>query len=244
MVAIGARVALDQLRTQATSPLSLLAALAMPAVFAFVLHSHAPGRADAGAAVGIAGIGMLNAVIVDLLVALSSEKQWRTLNPALGSPGGLAPLVVGRLVGIAGQALISLPGTLLVLWLMWGISADFDWARWIVGGLGLALATTAVVGLMAYFLLRFPTSPGMTNGLAGILIALGALLVPGSALPTFMRWLAWALPQSHVMAWVRGAHVTELGLAAVLCGVFLAAILVSIRRVERAARGRAISLEL
>ncbi|TDD07744.1 ABC transporter permease [Nonomuraea deserti] len=237
------RAAIDQIRTQAVSPMSLLAALAMPAVFAFILYSHTATHTDAATAVGIAGIGMLNAVIVDLLVSLSGEKRWKTLYPALSSPGGLIPLVVGRLVGVAVQSLISLPGTLLMLTLIWGMSPNFDWSRWFLGGLCLAVATTALVGLLSYSLLRFPSSPGMTNGLTGVLIALSTLLVPSTALPPFMQPIAWLVPQSHVMAWVHGGAVAELATALSQSTLIYLVILLSVRRVEHAARARAIPLE-
>lgn len=236
------RAAADQVRTQATSPLTLLAALAMPCVVAFIVHGYAGGATTTALAAGIAGIGILDTVIMLVIVAMIGEKQWGTLEPALASPGGLVPLVFGRLAGMAVQSLIAIPGTLLLLGLLWGISPSFGWARWLAGSLALAVSTTSVAGLLAFVVLRYPFSPGMANGLVGVFMSLSALLVPASAFPPVVRVLAWLTPQSHVMAWVRGAGPGELLIAALESGAALAGVLLSVRRVERAARLHAISL--
>jgi hypothetical protein len=244
MWATAARSAWDQFRTQAISPLSLLAALATPLVLAFVVQSYAGGRATPAIAVGVAGVGMVSAIIVDQLGALMSERRWRTLPVALGSPTGMVPVVLGRLAGVAAQSLVSLPGTLLMLAVLWGLSSPFDWLTWAVGGVCLAATMSAVVGLLAYFLLRYPLSPGMTNGLAGILIALGTLLAPSSALPEPLVVLSWLLPPSHVMAWVTGAGAFHLAIAGAEIAIAYTIIYASMRRVERLARRDPALLEL
>ncbi|HEY1619157.1 MAG TPA: hypothetical protein VGG25_16160 [Streptosporangiaceae bacterium] len=241
-IATARRAATDQIAAQAISPLTLLAALAMPCVVAFIVHGYAGGKTSTGLAAGIAGIGILDTVVMLIIVGMLGEKQWRTLEPALASPGGLVPLVLGRLAGMAVQSLISIPGTLLILGLLWGISPAFSWGRWLAGCLALAVATTAVAGLLTFVVLRYPFSPGMANGLVGVFMSLGALLVPASAFPPAVRLLAWLMPQSHVMAWVRGGGPGQLLIAALLSGAALTGVFLSVRGVERAARLHAISL--
>ncbi len=243
MWALVARSAVDQFRSQAISPLSLLAALAMPFVLAFVVHGFAGGATDPARAVGIAGVGMLNAVVVDQLVALTSEKRWRTLTVAMASPQGMVRVVFGRLIGVGLQSLISLPGTLVFLVAIWGLVPGFDWLRWLVGGVCLAVTTTAAVGLLGYFLLRYPFSPGATNGLAGILIALSALLVPASALPDGVRPISWLVPSSHVMTWVGGGGTGQLLLALGEAAAAYLVIYLSLERVQWLARERGNLLE-
>ncbi|WP_405901920.1 hypothetical protein OG696_00850 [Streptomyces sp. NBC_00656] len=243
MTATTWRAAGDQIRMQASSPVALLAGLIMPVVFAVILHSYSSAAVDPAFAVGIAGIGYLDALIVLVVVSLLGEKQWRTLTPALAAPYGIVPVVLGRLAGMTVQALVSLPGTLLPLALLWGLAPGFDWLRWLVGGATLALATTSVVGLMAFVVLRFPFSPGMTNGLVGLLLALGSLLVPRDALPPVIRQLSWLMPQSHVMSWVRGADAGSLAVSFGLTAVSLAIVVGLVLRLQQAVRDHAIPLE-
>ncbi|MEU1470987.1 hypothetical protein ABZ434_22490 [Streptomyces sp. NPDC005761] len=243
MTATTWRAAGDQIRMQASSPVALLAGLIMPLVFAVILHSYRSAAVDPAFAVGIAGIGYLDALIVLVVVSLLGEKQWRTLTPALAAPYGIVPVVLGRLAGMTVQALVSLPGTLLPLALLWGLTPGFDWLRWLVGGAALALATTSVVGLMAFVVLRFPFSPGMTNGLVGLLLALGSLLVPRDALPPVIRQLSWLMPQSHVMGWVRGAGAGSLAVSFGLTAVSLAIVVGLVLRLQQAVRDHAIPLE-
>ncbi len=140
-----ARAVVDQLRMHATSPMAIFSTLAMPCVFAFVVHANATRgfsrHTTSDMAVGSAGIGMLDSIIVLVLFSMMGEKQWKTLYAALGSPGGLVPVVLGRLTGTAVQSLTALPGTLIVLGLLFGVDGGFDWTRWLVGGVLLAFAT-------------------------------------------------------------------------------------------------------
>lgn len=238
------RAAVDQVRTEATGPLALLSGVLLPCVFAYILHSYRGGRTDVALAVGIAGLGILDALVVLVVLGMLAEKKWRTLQAALSSPGGMAPVVLGRLVGMGVQSLLSIPGTFVFLVAMWGLTPDFDWLRWLVGTLLLAVATTAVLGLLGFIVLRFPFSPGMTNGLVGLTVSLSALLAPTTALPVVLRELAWLLPQSHVMAWVRGEGAVHLLLACLLSAGAATAVLASIRALERTVRRQALSLEV
>ena len=243
MTATFRRAVADQLRMHASSPMAIFATLALPCVIAFLVHDTAGGRTTTDLAVGAAGIGMLDSVIVLVVFSFMSEKHWRTLPGALGSPLGLVPVLLGRLAGIAVQSLTALPGTFVVLVAFWGLDGGFRWTRWIVGGLLLAAATTAVVGLLGLAVLRFRYSSGMTNGLTGLVMAFSALIVPASALPRPVRALSALLPQSHVMAWVRGGSATGLLLATGLTVVFLAGSVLALRRLEFSARRLALPLE-
>ncbi|GAB7183418.1 hypothetical protein ATKI12_3249 [Kitasatospora sp. Ki12] len=234
----------DQLRMHASSPMAVFSALAMPCVFAFVVHSSASDRnATSDLAVGSAGVGMLDSIIVLVVISLLGEKQWKTLYAALGSPGGLVPVVLGRLAGTAVQSLTALPGTLVILALLFGVDGGFDWARWLAGGVLLAFSTASVVGLLGFAVLRYPYSAGMTNGLTGLVMALSALIVPQSALPGPVQKLALVLPQSHVMAWVRGGGTAEVLWAAALTVVFSGLVVLAVRRLENMARRQALPLE-
>lgn len=239
------RAVVDQLRLHASSPTAIFSTLALPCVIAFLVHDSSPPgtRTTTDLAVGSAGIGMLDSVIVLVVFSFMSEKHWRTLPHALGGPVGLVPVLLGRLAGIAVQSLTALPGTCLILVGLWGLDGSFRWARWLVGGLLLAAATTSVVGLLGLAVLRFRYSSGMTNGLTGLVMALSALIVPPSALPGPVRALSTVLPQSHVMAWVRGGSVTSLLLAVVLTAVFVAVTVAALRRLEFSARRLALPLE-
>ncbi|MEU8001126.1 hypothetical protein AB0B66_08210 [Catellatospora sp. NPDC049111] len=237
------RAAVDQLRMHGTSPMSLLSGVVLPCVYAYILHSYRGGRTDAELAVGIAGLGVLDALVILVLIGLLAEKKSKTLPSALSSPAGLAPVILGRLLGMGLQSLFSIPGTFVFLLLMFGLEPGFDWTRWIVGTLALAVATTSVVGLLGYVVLRFPFSPGMTNGLVSLVLWMSALLVPVTALPLVLRVPAWVLPQSHIMAWVRGDGGDHLAIAAALTAVSAAAIVGSIRLLERAVRRHALLLE-
>ncbi|MFI2642828.1 hypothetical protein [Streptomyces sp. NPDC018610] len=242
-----ARAIVDQLRMHATSPMAIFSTLAMPCVFAFVIHANATSGfshdTTGDMAVGSAGIGMLDSIIVLVLFSMLGEKQWKTLNAALGSPGGLVPVVLGRLTGTALQSLTALPGTLIVLGLLFGIDGSFDWVRWLVGGVLLAFATASVIGLLGFAVLRFPFSAGMTNGLTGLIMALSALIVPQSALPAPVRKLALIMPQSHVMAWIRGAGPERLLAAVLLTGFFCALVVLAVHRLENTVRRTALPLE-
>lgn len=242
-----ARAVVDQLRMHATSPMAVFSTLAMPCVFAFVVHANATSgfshETTSDAAVGSAGIGMLDSIIVLVLFSLLGEKQWRTLYGALGSPGGLGPVVLGRLTGTALQSLVSLPGTLVVLGLMFGIDSGFAWGRWLVGGVLLAFATASMIGLLGFAVLRFPFSAGMTNGLTGLIMALSALIVPQSALPGPVQALALIVPQSHVMAWIRGGGADQLVAAVALTGFFCVLVVLAVRRLEKTVRRDALPLE-
>ncbi|MEU3608353.1 ABC transporter permease [Streptomyces sp. NPDC035033] len=239
----------DQLRMHATSPVAILGTLALPCVFAFVIHSNrtdvagSPGTTS-DLAVSSAGIGILDSAIVLVVLSLLGEKQWKTLYAALGSPGGLVPLVLGRLTGIAVQTLVAVPGTFAVLALLWGLDGTFAWGRWLAGGALLTLATTAVVGLLAVAVLRFPYSSGMVNGLSGLVMALSALVVPQSALPAPVQAVSQLLPQAHVMAWVRGGPAGDVAVALALTAVYAAVVVLLVRRVEHTARRRAVPMEV
>ncbi|MCX4692831.1 ABC transporter permease [Streptomyces sp. NBC_01408] len=242
------RALTDQLRMHASSPMAVFSTLAMPCVFAFVVHANASGGGAArettgDMAVGSAGIGMLDSIIVLVVVSLMGEKQWKTLYAALGSPGGLVPVVLGRLTGTAVQSLTALPGTLVILVLLFGLGDGFDWTRWLIGGVLLAFSTASVVGLLGFAVLRYPYSAGMTNGLTGLVMALSALIVPQSALPGPVQKLAFVIPQSHVMAWVRGGGTGELLAALALTGVFCGLVVLAVRRLELIARRQALPLE-
>lgn len=237
------RAAVDQLRMQALKPIALLSGLGLPCVYAYLLHGFRGGRTDAELAVGIAGLGILDALVVLVALGLLSEKGWKTLQPALGSPGGLAPLVLGRLLGMGIQSLLSIPGTLAFLFAMWGIAPGFAWGRWLAGTLLLAAALTSVTGLLGYVVLRFPFSPGMTNGIVGLVLSLSALLAPVSALPAVLRPIAWVLPQTQVMAWVRGGAATHLIYAGALTVVAATAVVLAVRLLERSVRRHDIPLE-
>ncbi|GAA5044968.1 ABC transporter permease [Streptomyces similanensis] len=242
-----ARAVVDQLRMHATSPMAIFSTLAMPCVFAFVVHANATDgfsrRTTGDMAVGSAGIGMLDSVIVLLLFSLLGEKQWKTLYAALGSPGGLVPVVLGRLTGTALQSVTALPGTLIVLGLLFGIDDGFDWVRWLVGGVMLSFATASVIGLLGFAVLRFPFSAGMTNGLTGLVMALSALIVPQSALPAPVQKLAMIMPQAHVMSWIRGAGPEQLLEAVALTGFFCALVVLAVQRLETTVRRNALPLE-
>lgn len=241
------RAVVDQLRMHATSPMAIFSTLAMPCVFAYVVHADATSgfshKTTTDMATGSAGIGILDSIIVLVLFSLFGEKQWKTLYAALGSPGGLVPVVLGRLAGTALQSLTALPGTLVVLGLLFGIDGGFDWGRWLVGGVLLSFATASMIGLLGFAVLRFPFSAGMTNGLTGLVMALSALLVPESALPAPVRVLAQLVPQSHVMAWVRGAGPGQLLVAVVLTGFFCALVVLAVQRLEKTVRRDALPLE-
>ncbi|KMS72067.1 hypothetical protein ACM01_24650 [Streptomyces viridochromogenes] len=243
------RSAADQLRMHAKSPMSTFMAVAFPCAFAFVIRSnaaegHRSAELTADLSVGTAGIGMLDAIIVMVVFSLLGEKQWKTLYAALGSPGGLVPVVLGRLGGIVVQSLIALPGTFVVLALFWGIDSGFAWGRWLVGGVLLALATASVVGLLAVAVLRFPYSAGMTNGLTGLLMALSALIVPQSALPGPVRAAAFVLPQSHVMAWVRDGALGDIAAAVLLTVCYAVLVVLLVHRLEAAVRRKSVPLEV
>jgi len=243
------RSVVDQLRMHATSPMAVFGTLALPCVFAFIVQTNRADGAGASGittdvAVGSAGIGVLDSAILLVVISLLGEKQWKTLYAALGSPGGIAPLVLGRLTGIALQTLVAVPGTLAVLALLWGVDTGFDWSRWLVGGVLLTVSTMAVIGLLAVAVLRFPYSSGMVNGLTGLVLALSALLVPQSALPGPVRALAQLMPQAHVMSWVRDGSGADLVLALGLTVAYAAVVVLLIRRVEHSARRRAVPLEM
>ncbi|WP_433498660.1 hypothetical protein ACQP1K_27925 [Sphaerimonospora sp. CA-214678] len=243
------RSAVDQFRMHATSPIAILSTLALPCVFAFVIHSSRAGSTGptgttSDLAVGSAGIGILDSAIVLVVLSLLGEKQWKTLYAALGSPGGMVPLVLGRLTGIAVQTLVTVPGAFVVLILIWGLDDGFAWGRWLVGGVLLAVSTTAVVGLLAVAVLRLPYSSGMVNGLTGLIMALSALVVPQSALPESVQVLAQSMPQAHVMTWVRGGSAGSLATAVALTVGYAVVVVLLLRRVEYSARRRAVPMEM
>lgn len=243
------RAVLDQLRMHATSPMAVFGTLALPCVFAFIVQtSRAEGTGASGVttdvAVGSAGIGVLDSAILLVVISLLGEKQWKTLYAALGSPGGMVPVVLGRLTGIAVQTLVAVPGTLAVLALLWGLDSGFDWSRWLIGGVLLTVATTAVVGLLAVAVLRLPYSSGMVNGLTGLVLALSALLVPQSALPGPIQTLTLLMPQAYVMDWVRGGSGVNLVVALGLTLAVAAVVVLLVRRVEHSARRHAVPLEM
>ncbi|NEB74305.1 ABC transporter permease [Streptomyces sp. SID14478] len=244
-----ARALRDQLRMHATSPMAIFSTLAMPCVFAFIVNRNATGSEhvagmNSGLAVGTAGVGMLDSIIVLVVVSMMGEKKWKTLYAALGSPGSLVPVVLGRLAGTALQSLTALPGTLVILAVMWGIGEAFDWVRWIVGGVLLAASTASLVGLLGFAVLRYPYSAGMTNGLTGLVMALSALIVPQSALPGPVAKLAMLLPQSHAMAWVRGGNSIQVLWAVLLTALYSGLVVLSIKRLEKTARDQALPLEM
>lgn len=243
------RSLVDQLRMHATSPMAVFGTLALPCVFAFIVQtSRADGPGGSGVttdvAVGTAGVGVLDSAILLVVISLLGEKQWKTLYAALGSPGGMAPVVLGRLTGIAVQTVVAVPGTLAVLALLWGLDTGFDWSRWLIGGVLLTVATTAVVGLLAVAVLRLPYSSGMVNGLTGLVLALSALLVPQSALPGPVRALAQLMPQAYVMSWVRGGSGIDLVVAIGLTIACAAVVVLLVRRVEHSVRRYAVPMEM
>jgi hypothetical protein len=244
-----ARSVVDQVRMHATSPMAIFASLAFPLAFAFIIRSnaavgHKAAPVTADMSVGIAGIGMLDSIVVLAVFSMLGEKQWKTLYAALGSPGGLVPVVLGRLSGMVLQSLIALPGTFVLMALFWDLSGGFAWDRWVLGGILLALATASVVGLLVVVVLRFPYSAGMTNGLTGLLTALSALIVPQSSLPGPARVISSLLPQSHVMAWVRTGSAPSADLAVLLTVCYTVLVVLLVKRLEAAARRKSLPLEM
>lgn len=244
-----ARSTLDQLRMHALSPMAVFSTLGIPSVFAVVIHSAAPaGRPARGAttelAVGTAGIGMVSSMVAILVISLLGEKQWRALYAALGSPSGLTPVILGRLAGMTVQSLVALPGTLVVLVALFRLDSHFSWTRWLAGGVLLAVSTASVAALLCFVVLRYPYSPGMTNGIPGLLVAVSALVVPASALPGPVRAIARILPQPYVMQWVRGGGAAEVGAALAIAALYCCLVVLAVRRVEATARRKAIPLEM
>ncbi len=182
-----------QLLMSGLSPLAVISSAVTPASYGIVVISGF-GRPTAALLLGTIATGLWGTLQVQSAITVVQERSWGTLQNLAASPTPLAAPLVGRLLGAAVQGLLTIPVTLTVVLLVFGLPAGAPWPRF-----ALAIPVTAVglVGMALVLmgaLARFRYAAGMINGLFGLVILLGGFFVPLAALPTALSVLGYALP--------------------------------------------------
>lgn len=235
-----------QLRSYWLSPSGLLSAIAVPCVYIFVVQTLAASGSSHGVSAarlfGASTIGYIDATITLVVLALTAEKVQATIGIAIGGPSGAKSLVAGRLLVIPLQALTAAPAVLLLGAVVWGLDPSLIWWRYVVGSILLAVASLVVLAPLAYVILRFPYSAGMTNGIPALLLALGGVVVPAQYLPSPLGTISQAFPFVHLIRWGSGGTVGDLVTGISISLLLLAFFYVLLASFEKAVRRKAISL--
>lgn len=222
----------NQFRVAALDPLAMLADLVTPLVFGVIALAES-GRPDFALVAGVGMAGAWEALLVQLIFVMVTERDAGTLEVISASPTPLAWPLAGRLAGALVQALPALPVAYLLVVLGWGapnigspLLAASGVLVLLLGFAAIGLVLTAAMSVSRYY-------DGMLNGLFPVTVLLGGLLVPLSVLPAYAHGLALALPPSWAMLALREHSWPALLVGLAVCAAWYLAGFTLIGRAER-----------
>lgn len=199
MVIAAARV---QFKIVAVTPISFITAFLAPLTLAILVISRNRGPTP-DLLLGTATAGVWNTVLIQSVRSAGLERAWGTLQVLAVAPTGVARPLVGRLVGILGQGLVTVPLSWVVVALAWG-PPRFRSAPLVMGGL---IEATVGLGLMGVMLIsiniRFHAYSGVFNGVFPFTVVLMGLFLPVGLLPSPLHWASVVFPPTWAVEAVR-----------------------------------------
>ncbi len=188
---------------------SVLVTMVIPAVllvfFAFVpVASSGSQRGVDFLLPGILALSVMSTAMVSLGIATAFERQYRVLKRLGGSPLPRAGLLAAKLLAVLATEVVqvALLVSIAALILGWRPAGNP-----VLALLGLLLGTAAFGGLGLWMAgaLRAEATLGVANGMYLVLLLLGGILFPLSALPDPLAALAGLLPAAALSETVRAS---------------------------------------
>ena len=177
------------------------------ATVAFLLY----GRADDESVLVYAGLGAavmgIWSVVTTTASGLLQRGRWHgTLELLVASPTRFALVLVPITTAMASLGLFSLGSTLLWGWLLFGITVPVESPLLFALSVAVAIFSVALLGfLLSVAVVRYRTAWAMGNLLEYPGWLLCGFLVPLTFFPTWVTWIAYALPPTWGMAAIREA---------------------------------------
>ncbi|GII88872.1 hypothetical protein Ssi03_68620 [Sphaerisporangium siamense] len=215
MTAVVLGAARTHLRQQGMTPLTWMTGGVLPVCLAWILHVKT-GESGLRLVAGVSAAAMIDTVAILIVFAVLFERQWNTLEMAAAAPRGVLPVLAGRFLGIAVQALPTLAVSGVFVQLAWGgVRIDRPLPT-LLGMLVLTLSVVVVMLPLAVVVLRFRYAAGMTNGVPALLLAVSGALIPIWQMPPLLQSWAKALPLTWAVDAVEAGDWNDLGVATVL----------------------------
>jgi ABC-2 type transport system permease protein len=158
------------------------------------------------AGLGSAVMGIWSVVATTASSLLQRERWLGTLELLVAAPTRFALVVVPITTAMASLGLYSLTATLLWGWLLFGITVPVASPVLFVLAIAVSIFSIALIGfLLSVAVVRYRTAWAMGNLLEypGWLVC--GFLVPLTVFPTWVGWIAYALPPTWGMQAIRSA---------------------------------------
>jgi ABC-2 type transport system permease protein len=158
------------------------------------------------AGLGSAVMGIWSVVATTASSLLQRERWLGTLELLVAAPTRFALVLVPITTAMASLGLYSLTATLLWGWLLFGITVPVASPVLFVLAIAVSIFSIALIGfLLSVAVVRYRTAWAMGNMLEypGWLVC--GFLVPLTIFPTWVGWIAYALPPTWGMQAIRSA---------------------------------------
>jgi len=158
------------------------------------------------AGLGSAVMGIWSVVATTASSLLQRERWLGTLELLIAAPTRFALVLVPITTAMASLGLYSLTATLLWGWLLFGITVPVASPVLFVLAIAVSIFSIALIGfLLSVAVVRYRTAWAMGNMLEypGWLVC--GFLVPLTIFPTWVGWIAYALPPTWGMQAIRSA---------------------------------------
>lgn len=181
------------------------------ATVAFLLY----GRSDdpdvlVYAGLGAAVMGIWSVVTTTASSLLQRERWLGTLELLVASPTRFALVLVPITTAMASLGLFSLVSTLVWAWLLFGITVPVASPLAFALSIVVSIFSVALLGfLLSVAVVRYRTAWAMGNLLEYPGWLLCGFLVPLTLFPTWVTWVAYALPPTWGMQAIRASAAGE-----------------------------------
>jgi len=158
------------------------------------------------AGLGAAVMGIWSVIATTASGLLQRERWHGTLELLVASPTPFALVLVPTTTAMATQGLYSLVSTLVWAWLLFGITVPVASPVVFVIAIIAAVFSIALIGfLLSVTVVRYRTAWALGNMLEYPGWLLCGFLVPITLFPTWVAWIAYALPPTWGMRAIRSA---------------------------------------
>ncbi len=238
-----------QLKMLTRDPFTGVFQVLYPMFFATVAFLMFRAGADAEsllyAALGAAVMGIWSATSTTAGSAMQRERWHGTLEVLVAAPVHFALVLLPVTVAMATIGLYSMVATLVWGRLLFGIELAVEHPLLFAAAVPATVVSVGAAGfLLAVSFVRYRTAWALGNMLEYPVWLIGGFLVPLSLFPDWVRPLSWILAPAWGMNAIResalgGSPLPDLGFCLALGGAYVAAGVLVLERVLRAARARA-----